>query len=57
MSNMQRETTPFSTITTSTLLIVLMTVLAFSSGLNIQSFGQEEDNSDDAMTISGRIIV
>ncbi len=59
MLNIQRKTTTIYTITTSTLLIILLTLLAFSSGSNIQSFGQQEaeDNSNDStLIISGRIV-
>lgn len=58
MSNMRsRITTSFSTIATGTLSIVLLILLLpFSSGLNIQSLGQEENNNDDTtLILSGRI--
>lgn len=59
MSNMRSRTTAsFSKIATSALSIVLLILLLpFSSGF-IQSLGQEENNNDDnALILSGRIMV
>ncbi len=58
MLNIRRKTTSIYAITTSTLLILLLTVLTFSSGSNIQSFGQQEEENninDSTLIISGRI--
>ena len=53
---MWRRITMFSTVATSTLSIVFLALLAISSSLNIQSYGQEENNSDDTtLILSGRI--
>ncbi|HEX2168881.1 MAG TPA: hypothetical protein VHF65_01150 [Nitrososphaera sp.] len=55
MSTMWRRITTFSTVATSS-LIVFLALLAISSSLTIQSFGQKENNSDDtALILSGRI--
>ncbi len=56
MSTKWHRITTFSTVATSTLSIVFLAFLAISSSLNIQSFGQEENNSDDTtLILSGRI--
>jgi len=54
---MWRRTTTFSTVVTSTLSIVLLALLPFTSGFNTPSFGQEEENNGDDTTLilSGRI--
>lgn len=50
------QRTPFCTTVTSTISIVLLALLAFASGSSIPSFGQEENNDDDAsLVLSGRI--
>jgi hypothetical protein len=55
MSNMWQRTT-FCTAVTSTISIVFLALLAFTSGLSIPSFGQEENNGDDTtLVLSGRI--
>ena len=58
MSNIRRRTTSPSAIAVSTTLsILLMGLLASIPSLNIPSFSQEEENSDDDITLilSGRI--
>ena len=55
MSNMGQRTT-FYTAVTSTISIVLLAFLAFTSGLSIPSVGQEENNGNDTtLVLSGRI--
>ena len=50
------QRTPFCTTVTSTISIVLLALMAFTSGLSIPSFGQEENNGDDTtLVLSGRI--
>jgi hypothetical protein len=50
------QRTPFCTTVTSTISIVLLALLAFTSGLSIPSFGQEGNNGDDTtLVLSGRI--
>ena len=49
------QRTPFCTTVTSTISIVLLALLAFASGSSIPSFGQEENNDDTSLVLSGRI--
>jgi hypothetical protein len=56
MSTMWSRITTFSTVVKSILSIVFLALLAILSSLNIQSYGQEENNSDDTtLILSGRI--
>jgi len=50
------QRTTFCTAVTSTISIVFLALLAFTSGLSIPSFGQEENDGDDTtLVLSGRI--
>jgi hypothetical protein len=50
------QRTTFRTAITSTISIVLLAFLAFTSGLSIPSVGQEENNGNDTtLVLSGRI--
>ena len=50
------QRTTLCTAVTSTISIVFLALLAFTSGLSIPSFGQVEDNGDDTtLVLSGRI--
>jgi hypothetical protein len=55
MPNMWRRTIMFSIPVTSILSVVFLGLLAFTSGFNTPSFGQEENNDDSTLILSGRI--